>query len=163
MSSSGTTSGLGGGGYGVGGYGGQNAPGLGATGYAAGGMNIGSTGTCLHKMIEGISHLDKIGQSVEGDSINVEKYVREITITVRNMMSAIGIMFEQEPMRIMAMVTANGGGGGGGQRQEKHTNGVMEHRVIQGLRAVNGDKTMFRQWHMKFVTAMGQVKKSTRR
>ena len=36
--------------------------------------------------------------------------------------------------------------------------GVMEGRVIQGLRAVNGDKTLFRQRRREFVAAVGQVK-----
>ena len=33
----------------------------------------------------------------------------------------------------------------------------MEHKVIRYLRAVNGDKSLFRQWHQKFTTALGQV------
>jgi hypothetical protein len=36
--------------------------------------------------------------------------------------------------------------------------GIMEHRAIQNLRAVSGDKGLFRQWHQKFTTALGQVK-----
>ena len=33
----------------------------------------------------------------------------------------------------------------------------MEYKVINNLRAVNGDKSMFRQWHPKITTAIGQV------
>ena len=33
---------------------------------------------------------------------------------------------------------------------------IMDHKVIQYLRAVNGDKSLFRQWHQRFVTALGQ-------
>ena len=33
----------------------------------------------------------------------------------------------------------------------------MEHKVIQYFRAVNGDKSLFRQWHQKITTALGQV------
>ena len=147
MASSRSTSGLGGGGYGVGGYAEASPPGLGT---------VGSTGLCLHRLVDGISNLDRISTTVESDSINTEKYVKELSVTVRNMMVAIGIMFEQESVRTAAMITASGGGGG--HRGGGQTRGVMEHRVIQGLRAVNGDKALFRQWHQKFVTAMGQVK-----
>jgi hypothetical protein len=33
----------------------------------------------------------------------------------------------------------------------------MEHRVIQYLKAVNGDKSFFRHWQQSFTTATGQV------
>ena len=147
MSSPRTTPSTGGGGYGGGGYAGRNAPGL----------SIGDTGLCLHKMMHNIGIMDRIAGSVEEDSINVEKYVKELATAVREVTTAVGRMFEQEPWRITALITASGGGGGG-PRQERRARGVMEHRVIQGLRAVNGDKTLFRQWRQKFVTAMGQVK-----
>ncbi len=107
MSSSSTTPGLGGGGYGVGGYGGQNAPGL----------SIGDTGLCLHKMMQGISTMDRIANVVESDSINTEKYVKELAIAVREVTTAVGRMFEQEPWRLTALISASGGGGGG-PRQE---------------------------------------------
>ena len=32
----------------------------------------------------------------------------------------------------------------------------MEHKVITNLRCLNGDKSLFRQWHQRFVTALGQ-------
>ena len=35
-------------------------------------------------------------------------------------------------------------------------NELMENEVIQNLRAVSGDKSLFRQWHQKFTTAFGQ-------
>ena len=38
--------------------------------------------------------------------------------------------------------------------------GIMEHEVIMNLRMVNGDKSLFRQWHQRFVTALGQVEGS---
>ncbi len=44
---------------------------------------------------------------------------------------------------------------GGGVRLSR---GIMEHKVVQNLRAVNGDKGLFRQWHQKFTTALGQVR-----
>ena len=33
----------------------------------------------------------------------------------------------------------------------------MEHKAVQYFRAVNGDKSLFRQWHQKITTALGQV------
>ena len=67
---------------------------------------------------------------------------------------ACGRMFEQEHLRFIAMFSAtrNSGGGGGGFHR-----GVMEHKVIMNLRAVNGDKSIFRQWHQKSTTALGQI------
>ena len=68
---------------------------------------------------------------------------------------ASGSMFQQEHLRFINMFAASGGGGkgGGGHRFEKT---IMEHKVIQYLRAVNGAKSLFRQWHQRFVTALGQ-------
>ncbi len=33
----------------------------------------------------------------------------------------------------------------------------MEHKVIMNLRTVNGDKSIFLQWHQQITTALGQV------
>ena len=35
----------------------------------------------------------------------------------------------------------------------------MEHKVITNLRCVSGDKSLFRQWHQKFIMALGQYGK----
>jgi hypothetical protein len=35
---------------------------------------------------------------------------------------------------------------------------TKEHKAIRNLRAAIGDKGLFRQWHQKFTTALGQVK-----
>ncbi len=32
----------------------------------------------------------------------------------------------------------------------------MEHKVINNLRCVSGDKSLFGQWHLRVVTALGQ-------
>ncbi len=72
------------------------------------------------------------------------------------MFRAAGSMFEQEHLRLISMFAATGGGGsgGGGHRFVK---GIMGHTVIQYLKAVNGDKSLFRKWHHKFTTGLGQV------
>ena len=89
------------GGYGVGGYGVADPPGLGT---------MGSTGLCLHRLVDGIGDLEKIAATVELDTLNTEKYVKELSVTVRNTMAAIGIMFEQESVRTAAVIAASGGG-----------------------------------------------------
>ncbi len=33
----------------------------------------------------------------------------------------------------------------------------QEHKVNMNLRMVNGDKTLFRHWHQRFIIALGQV------
>ena len=100
----------------------------------------------------------EVRDNVEVGSINVEKYVKELANLMADLTKAAGRMFEQEHLRMINMVSAinvGGLGSGGGPRFNK---GIMEHRVVQNLRAVNGDKGSFRQWHQKFTTALGQVK-----
>jgi hypothetical protein len=70
------------------------------------------------------------------------------------MFKATGAMFEQDHLRFISLITSSTSGGhsGGGFHQT-----VMENKVIQILRAVKGDKSLFMQWHHKFTTALGQV------
>ena len=53
---------------------------------------------------------------------------------------------------MFAATGANGSGGGA----TKHTRGIIEHKVITNLRSAHGDKSLFRQWHQRFITALGQ-------
>ncbi len=90
------------------------------------------------------------------DSINVEKYVKELASLLADTIQATEKMFEEEHVRMINMVTLiHPGGGGGGPGFNK---GIMEHRRIQNRRAVSGGKGLFRQWHQKFTAALGQVK-----
>ena len=52
-------------------------------------------------------------------------------------------MFEQEHLRFFNLFAMTGGGGHGGGG--KFPKAIMEHKVIQYLRAVNGDKSLFKQ------------------
>ena len=100
--------------------------------------------------------LKEISDNVEADQLNIEKYVKELTDVVREMFMSTGSMFQQESLRVLNTLAAQGGGGyGAGGRWSPKA--IMEHKVIQHLRAVNGDKSLFRQWHQKFTTALGQV------
>jgi hypothetical protein len=76
-------------------------------------------------------------------------YIKELTDTVREMFMSTGPIFQQESVRFFSMCAATGGGGyggghGGGSKYQKT---IMEHKVIQFLRTVHGDKSLFRQWH----------------
>ena len=64
-------------------------------------------------------------------------------------------MLEQEHLRFINMFAATGVNGSGGGAT-KHIRGVMEHKVITSLRCVNGDRSLFRMWHQRFITALGQ-------
>ena len=37
--------------------------------------------------------------------------------------------------------------------------GIMEYKVMQNLKSVSSDKSTFRQWHVKLLNAVNQVKK----
>ena len=88
----------------------------------------------------------------------MEKYVKEIAALVADLTKAAGRMFEQEHFRMINMVSAISPGGLGGKGGNRFTaKRVMEHKVIINLRMVNGDKSLFRQGHQRFVAALGQV------
>ncbi len=98
----------------------------------------------------------EVRDTVEQDQFNIEKYVKEVASLLADAVQATGKMFEEERMRMINMVTSvHLGGLGGGSR---YPEGIMEDEVIQGLRAVNRDKGLFRQWHQKFTTVLGQVR-----
>ncbi len=54
------------------------------------------------------------------------------------------------------MITAAGSGGTGGDGS-KYARSIMENKVIQNVRVLSGNKSLFRQWHQKYTTAFGQV------
>ena len=124
-------------------------PGLGGFG------DVGEARMNFNRMSQGMHRLKEISENVEADQLNIEKYVKELTDVVREMFMSTGSMFQQESMRLLSMLAAQGGGGYGANGRPQKT--IMEYKVIQYLRAVNGDKALFRQWHQRFTTALGQV------
>ena len=105
-----------------------------------------------------MKRLAEIRDNVGMDSINVEKYVKELTNTMFDMTEATGRMFEQEHRRMINMVTAINPRGLGGRGCTRFTaRGIMEHKVIMNLRMVSGDKSLFCQWNQRFIAALGQV------
>ena len=109
------------------------------------------------RMSAGMHRLKEISDNVEADQLNIEKYVKELTDAVQEMFISRGSMFVQEALRTEAAISrsrASGYGVGGGDKWIQK--GIMEHRVMTNLKAVNGEKGFFRQWHQKFTTALGQ-------
>ncbi len=88
----------------------------------------------------------------------MEKYVKEIAALVGDLTKAAGRMFEKEHFRMINMVTAINQGGLGGKGGNRFAaTGIREHKVIMNLRMDDGDDSLFRQWHRRFVAALGQV------
>ncbi len=126
---------------------GGSPPGLGG---GAGGFGDVCQAANFQEMDRGMKRLKVIDTHVEADAINVEKYVKELSKVCWDMFRATGAMFEQEHLRFINIFAATGGGGSEGGAT-KFTRGLMEHKVITNLRCVNGDKSLFRQWHQRFV------------
>ncbi len=74
------------------------------------------------------------------------KYVKEVAFATGSLGRATGRMFEHEHVRFNAMYTAARGPGGRNQGARVNK-GIMEHRVTHNLKAVDGDKSIFRQRH----------------
>ncbi len=58
-----------------------------------------------------MSRFNEISESVAGDQLNVEKYVKELPDVCAEIFRASGSMFEQEHLRSINMVAAVGSGG----------------------------------------------------
>ncbi len=99
---------------------------------------------CFQTMARTMRRLGEIRDNVEVDSINVEKYLKELAVVTMDLTKACGRMFEQEHLWFIAMFSATRTSGGGGISFHK---GIVEHKDIMLLRAVNGDTALFRQWH----------------
>jgi hypothetical protein len=75
----------------------------------------------------------EIKDNVEADSINAERYLEELAITMIERTKATGRMIEQEPITMIIMVTAIHSGGSGGKGGVGFTaRGIMEHKVLIG-------------------------------
>ena len=122
--------------------------------------DVGQARLNFNRMSSGMIKLKEIADNVQTDpNVNTEELVQNLAEVVREMFLSTGSMFQQEYMRFAnwSAVTDGGGygaGGGGGNRPPK---AITEYKIIKYLRAVNGDKSLFRQWHQKFTTALGQV------
>ena len=122
--------------------------------------DVGQARMNFNRMSQGMVKLQVIADTVDTEvNINTEQFVKELAEVVREMFMSTGSMFQQEYMRFQNLLAGTGGGGHGGSGAGggRYQKTIMEHKVIQYLRAVNGDKSLFRQWHQKFTTALGQI------
>ena len=119
--------------------------------------DVGEARSNFNRMSQGMVRLKEIMDKVEDDDLNhLETWVKELATVVHAMFMSTGAMFVQEGLRTTMTISNSGAGGHGGGASHHHPKGIMEHRVINNLKAVNGDKGLFRQWHQKFTTALGQ-------
>ncbi len=116
-------------------------------------LEVGEARVNFHRIVKGMSRLKEISAMI---SEKVVGYLKELTEVCMEMFRATGSRFEQEHFRFINMVTAAGSDGSVGG-SVKYPKSIMENKVIQNVRAINGDKSLFRQWHQKFTTARGQV------
>ena len=130
-------------------------PGLGASFVECPSRDAGTAHDCYNRMANGLARINEIQGAVAGYAMNVDKYVMELSKTTRGILMAVGSMFQQESMRTTAPIRE---GAGAHKKESCKERGVMEYKVIMNLTPVNGDKSWFRQWHLKFVTAIGQVR-----
>ena len=119
--------------------------------------DIGEAQLNFHRISQGMVRFKEIMEKAEDDDlIHLETWVKELAKVVHLMFMSTGAMFVQENLRTSAAISNSGAGGHGGSGEYRHPKGIMEHRVMTNLKAVNGDKGLFRQWHQKFTTALGQ-------
>ena len=115
--------------------------------------NVGAANDHYKSMREAATLMKQIEEQASNDA---EIYATEIAKVTRTLIHAVGGMFQEETMRTGAQIAASGATRNSGAAGS--TKGIMEYKVIMNLEAVNGDKTWFRQWCLKFTTALGQTK-----
>ena len=86
---------------------------------------------------------------------DIKDVVMKMIVSGRDVAVMLGRVLQSEQARVAQVVSSmsglSGQNSGGGRK------GIMEFKVIQNLKSVTGDKSGFRQWHQKFMSAIGQV------
>jgi hypothetical protein len=132
-------------------------PGLGGSNDGVFG-HVGEAGHCYARMAKVLQGAGEVCDKVAADLINVEKNVEKIASLVTDLTKAFGSVFEQEHLSMINMVSAiNTGGSGSTGGNRFSAKWIMEHKVIMNLRMVSGEKSLFRQWHQRLITALCQV------
>ncbi len=133
-------------------------PGVGgATAYSGFG-HVGDARHCYAQLARAFVRSGEVNDNVENDQLNIERYVTELALLLVDAIQATGKMFEEEDLRMIGMVTATNPGGLGGKGGNGVTKrGIMEYKGVTNLRCVNGDKSLFRQWHHKVHHGIGPV------
>ncbi len=83
------------------------------------------------EMVRGMKRFKDIENNMATDSINMEKYVKELSKVCWDMSRTTGAMFEQEHLRLINMMVATACGGNG--RGHKFNERVMENKIMKGL------------------------------
>jgi hypothetical protein len=122
-----------------------------------GGGDFGEMSSRLLEIFSGVERLKAVEENVEGNVGNLELCIKDVGAVCKQLFHFMGKNLEQEPLRFARVATAVAGGTGAVGGQGRFVKGIMEHKVTQSLEAVNGDKALFRQWHQKFTTALGQA------
>ncbi len=111
--------------------------------------DVGDANVCFQRMAKAIERMGEIRDNMVADSIDVEKYVKELAVVSTDRTKACGRIFEQEHLSFISMFSAprtNGRGGGGGGEGGGGGGGflrcIIEHKVIMYPKAVNGDKSL---------------------
>ena len=115
------------------------------------------TSIIVDQMVKGIKVIDSMVTEMDKPDVDADEVVKTSLVTIREVFTAIGMNIEGEYARIVKLIddkVANSTGYVG-----KSAKGIMEYKVMQHLKVVTGDKGMFRQWHMKLMSAISQVKK----
>lgn len=89
-----------------------------------------------------IVQLDQIQQTAESAGTRCDSKIDELAKHVNTMYTAIGEIKGQQ----------GSSSGQGGKLKS-----VVEHKIIQSLGELTGEKGNFRQWHQKFANAMGEI------
>ena len=99
----------------------------------------------ISQLVKGIANLDDLVKKLEDDpSVDTDEVVKMGFVSIREAFTAVGMCLEK--------MSAGDGYVGGGRKS------VMDYKVVQHLKVMAGDKSSFRQWHVKLVSAMSQVK-----
>ncbi len=80
---------------------------------------------------------------MEHDAVSSERYIKGLPKVCWEMFRATGAMVEQVHLGLNMFAAAGNGGASAGN--VNYHKGIMEHKVIQNLIAVNGDKSCFKQ------------------
>ena len=82
-------------------------PGLGgSTGGSGGFGHVGEVGAFCSTKARILQRAGEVRDNVEADSVNVEKYFKELAALMADLAKAAGRMCEQESMRMINMATA---------------------------------------------------------
>jgi hypothetical protein len=99
----------------------------------------------LVNILTAADKMKQVEETVEKGVGNLELCIKEVEVICKDMFHIMGKSLEQELLRFIDMIRAAGSSGGVGCGHGKYVKGIMEHKVIQTLRAVSVDRSLSRQ------------------